>query len=93
MEKLLDAKSLMELLGIHETTLARWIKNGTIPEPLNFGKGRKRRWNASVLERWLQEQQERDVSSTTPSTRLSKKEFEKRQELASAALQRHTIER
>ena len=36
---------------VHRSTIWRWVKNGTIPQPRTLGPGCKR-WNINDLERW-----------------------------------------
>ena len=94
MEKLIDAKTLRTWLGIHDSTLTRWEEEEIIPKPIN-GKGRKRLWTASTIERWLQDRQQSvtPTATTSKQRKKDKKAFEQRQADAQAALDRHSRNR
>ncbi|GIU20063.1 hypothetical protein TUM4261_42710 [Shewanella sp. c952] len=50
--KLISPKKMSKLLGIHRTTLDRWVKNGELPEPIREN-GRAKGWKYSDYIEWL----------------------------------------
>jgi prophage regulatory protein len=50
--QLLRAAELSSVLGISQTTLWRWRKNGTIPHPISLGP-RMVGWRRKDIDEWL----------------------------------------
>jgi excisionase family DNA binding protein len=58
------AEEVAELLGVHVHTVRRWAAENWLPAPLRLGPaGRWLRWRRSAIERFLQQQEERDAPS------------------------------
>lgn len=51
-KRLLGRADIKRLLGISEATLRRWREDGTLPQPIRFGR-RLIRWDAQTIEQWL----------------------------------------
>ena len=56
-ERLVRASYIYERLGIHYTTLWRWIKDGKFPPPIQLG--RFRAWPKEDVDRWEASQRRR----------------------------------
>lgn len=50
-EKHLRSQEIVERLGIGRSTLFRWVKEGSFPQPIRAGR-RFTRWRLSDVERW-----------------------------------------
>lgn len=47
---------LAKKLGVSESTIYRWTKNGMLPQPLLSPSGRKQGWFTEMIEIWIEEQ-------------------------------------
>jgi excisionase family DNA binding protein len=56
--QLVDAAGLASLLGISTRTLARMVKSGEIPRPVEMG--RLRRWNPTDVDEALRRKSKRE---------------------------------
>lgn len=46
---------LAKKLGVSESTIYRWTKNGTLPKPLLSPSGRKQGWFTEMIDIWIEE--------------------------------------
>ena len=53
-ERILRPREVEELLGVSESTLYRYSRNGNFPAPIKLSP-RRRGWPKSVVEEWLRE--------------------------------------
>lgn len=51
-EWLMTAKEVQKRTGLSRTTIYRYIRNGTFPEPRKLSAGAIR-WNSSVIESYI----------------------------------------
>lgn len=51
-ERLLTAKEVQKRTGLSRTTIYRYVRNGTFPEPRKLSAGAIR-WNSSVIESYI----------------------------------------
>ena len=51
MAELLTTHDLTVLLRVDRKTIGRWCRNGVLPAPIQAGG--TRRWQASVIQAWL----------------------------------------
>lgn len=56
-DAIIRPKGLVQILGIHTTTLWRWIQAGEFPPPLRLNK-KTIGWRQSVVEEWLRKCEE-----------------------------------
>ncbi len=54
-QRLLGRRAVLELLGISNSTLYRWIEAGHFPRPVRVGPNTAR-WLQSDLATWLEKQ-------------------------------------
>ena len=52
-------KNLVQILGIHMTTLWRWIQAGEFPQPMRLNK-KTIGWRQSTVEEWLRNCEEKN---------------------------------
>ena len=90
MKKLLTQKELCEMLCIKYTTLNRMMNDGRFDvSPIN-GRYRKLLFDPDAVEEWIKRQQTVIPAPTPPAQhRRDKKAFDRRQEEAARALERH----
>ncbi|MYC29321.1 MAG: helix-turn-helix domain-containing protein [Chloroflexi bacterium] len=50
-EKLLTARQVATILGVHVLTVHLWVREGLLPRPLKIGHFA--RWKASEIDRWV----------------------------------------
>lgn len=51
-DKLLSVKEVAEMIGVHITTIQRWIKDGHFPNPVYIG-ARTKRWMHCDIEEFI----------------------------------------
>ena len=51
-ERLLTAKEAQKKTGLSRTTIYRYVKAGTFPEPRKLSAGAIR-WNSVIIENWI----------------------------------------
>jgi predicted DNA-binding transcriptional regulator AlpA len=92
MKKLLTLKDIKEACNVGYSTVYRWRKNGTFPEPVGVGK---LLWREDQIIEWMNRQSKPVAPAATTSAewKRDKKAFEQRQAAATAALQRHATNR
>ncbi|WP_075882056.1 helix-turn-helix transcriptional regulator [Vreelandella massiliensis] len=54
-EGYLNSREIVERLGIGQSTLFRWVREGRFPKPLRVGY-RFSRWRIADVKRWEEEQ-------------------------------------
>ena len=52
-DPIIRTNDLVRLLGIHKTTLWRWVQAGEFPEPLRMNRNTIG-WRISTIEAWLE---------------------------------------
>ena len=51
-DRILRAKDVVAVLGVSRTTLWRWVKDGTFPQPIQLGPATAG-WRESVVWDWI----------------------------------------
>ena len=54
-ERLLSIKDVKTLLGLGESTIWQWVREGKFPKPIKLSKTLSR-WKSSSVEAWIHEQ-------------------------------------
>jgi prophage regulatory protein len=54
--RIIRKHELAKKLGVSESTIYRWTKNGMLPQPLLSPSGRKQGWFTEMIEIWIEEQ-------------------------------------
>ena len=57
LDPLLSIKDLKALLGVGESTIWQWVRDGKFPKPIKLSKTLSR-WKQSKVEGWINEQSE-----------------------------------
>ena len=91
--KVLLIAEVSALLRVSHSTIYRWVAESRagrsdFPAPISRRKG-KHRWLASDIERYIESQSAVTVEFVSPVKQ--KKDYQRRQEAAKAALARHGI--
>ena len=96
MNRLLTQWEVCEFLRISYSTLCRWLNAGTFPQPVNGrGRGKKLLWTQDAITQWMNRNSESiDIAPLVNVCNPSKlkreaREWEERQRLAKATLERH----
>ena len=56
MDRVLRVKELVNIVGLHRTTLWRRSRNGTFPPSFKIAGSRAVGWYESDIEKWLEQQ-------------------------------------
>ena len=51
-EKLLTARQVANILGVHVLTVHLWVQQGLLPKPLKIGHFA--RWKVSEIDQWVE---------------------------------------
>lgn len=52
--KLISKRAVAEIIGVHEQTIMRHVRDGTFPPPLRTGgRGSAVRWRVADVEGWI----------------------------------------
>ena len=60
----LSVHEVGELLGLHEITVWRWVRQGRLPRPIRLGP-RKNIWLARTIGEWLAQKAAETARATT----------------------------
>ena len=54
-DRLLRLRDVCEIVAVGRSTIWRWVRAGTFPEPIRVG-GSAVRWRLSTIQKWMAEQ-------------------------------------
>jgi prophage regulatory protein len=73
MDRILRRPVLVETIGVSPATLARWVKEGLFPAPIQLGRNSVG-WRASEVQKWIETREPVDGRAKATRTKQQRHE-------------------